>query len=137
MDAALKLEAQELLARAAYALDEHDPDMLGDCFAPEADFHMRIAGTDPIPPFIGHAAIMGLFRGAMEAQTDKRRHVISNMFVESGDDTACRVNSNLTLFGTENGVIRLICAGMYRDSMVRRDGRWWITERCIELDLSY
>ena len=36
-----------------------------------------------------------------------------------------------------NGAIRLICAGLYRDRFVRRDGRWYITERRLELDLPY
>ena len=45
--------------------------------------------------------------------------------------------SNLTLFGTENGVIRLISAALYRDRVVRRDGRWLLAERSIELDLPY
>ena len=80
---------------------------------------------------------MGLFSGAMAAQTDKRRHVVSNIFFDEAGDTTCRVFSNLTLFGTENGAIRLICAGLYRDRFVRRDGRWYITERRLELDLPY
>ena len=137
MDTTLKLEIHELLSRAAYALDEHALEMLGDCFAPEAEFHLQIAGAPPIPPFVGHTAIMGLFSGAMAAQTDKRRHVVSNIFFDEAGDTACRVFSNLTLFGTENGVIRLICAGLYRDRFVRRGGRWYITERRLELDAPY
>ena len=137
MDTTLKLEVHELLSRAAYALDEHSLEMLGDGFAPEAEFHLHIAGAPPIPPFVGHAAIMGLFKGAMDAQTDKRRHVVSNIFFDEEGDTACRVFSNLTLFGTENGVIRLICTGLYRDRLVRRGGRWWIAERRLDLDAPY
>ena len=137
MDATDKLSAHELLARAAYGLDEHDLAALGACFAPEAEFHMRIAGQDPIPPFVGHEAIMGLFKGAMDSQTDKRRHVISNAFFTEEGAEHCAMVSNLTLFGTENGQPRLICTALYRDRLVRREGHWLIRERRIELDSSY
>ncbi len=137
MDAGLKLEVHELLSRAAYALDEQDLQMLGACFAPEAEFRMQIAGNPPIPPFVGHAAIMELMRNSMATQTDKRRHVVSNIFFAAEGDTEARVVSNLTLFGTENGVIRLISTALYRDRVVRRDGRWLLAERSIELDLPY
>jgi 3-phenylpropionate/cinnamic acid dioxygenase small subunit len=73
----------------------------------------------------------------MAAQTDKRRHVVSNaFFTEEGDET-CAVVSNLTLFGTENGAPRLICTALYRDRLVRQGGRWLIAERHIELDSNY
>ena len=137
MDAGLKLEVHELLSRAAYALDEQDLEMLGACFAPEAEFRMQIAGNPPIPPFVGHAAIMELMRNAMATQTDKRRHVVSNIFFAAEGDSEVRVVSNLTLFGTENAVIRLISTALYRDRVVRRDGRWLLAERNIELDLPY
>ncbi|MFM7274283.1 MAG: nuclear transport factor 2 family protein [Gammaproteobacteria bacterium] len=137
MDASAKLAVHELLSRAAYGLDEHDIDLLGGCFAPDAEFHMQIAGQGPIPPFVGHAAIIGLFRGAMDAQTDKRRHLISNIFFTEEGAERCAVLSNLTLFGTENGTPRLICTALYRDRLALRDGRWFITERRIELDSSY
>lgn len=137
MDAGLKLEVHELLSRAAYALDERDLEMLAACFAPEANFLLSIAGADPIAPLIGHAAIMGLMRTSMDAQTDKRRHVVSNIFFETEGDTEARVLSNLTLFGTENGAARLICTALYRDRVVRRDGRWLLAERSIHLDSPY
>ena len=137
MDTGSKLAALELLSRAAYGLDEHDLDTLGACFAPDATFHMRIADNDPLPPFVGHDAIMGLFRGAIDGQTDKRRHVVSNAFFTEEGENACAVVSNLTLFGTENGTPRLICTALYRDRLVRNGARWLIAERRIELDSSY
>ena len=137
MDAAAKLAVHELLSRAAFGLDEHDIDLLGACFAPEAEFQMQIAGQGPIPPFVGHEAIMGLFRGAIAAQTDKRRHVISNIHFTEVAATHCVVLSNLTLFGTQDGAPRLICTALYRDRCVLRDGRWLLATRRIELDSSY
>ena len=129
IDAGLKLEVHELLSRAAYALDEQDLQMLGACFAPEAEFRMQIAGNAPIPPFVGHAAIMELMRNAMAAQTDDRRHVVSNIFFEAGE-TDARVISNLTLLATESGVGS---PDERRHStairVVKRDGRWLLADR--------
>lgn len=137
MKAEQKLQIHELLARAAYALDEHDLGLLGPCFAQDADLLIRIAGRDPAGPFDGHPAIMQLMRDSMAAQTDKRRHVISNIFFEDYSVDDAQVVSNLTLFATENGAIRLVCAGVYHDRVVRIDGHWCIASRCIDLDLPY
>ena len=128
-----KLAVHELLGRAAYAYDERDLVMLEDCFSADAHFSMRIAGGDLVGPFEGREAIMGLMKGAMEAQTDVRRHVISNIFFEEGAEQPTVV-SNLTLVATEDGEIRLLSAGVYRDTVVEEAGRWRVLARHLELD---
>lgn len=67
-----KLAIHELLARAAYAYDERDMDMLERCFTRSASMSIRITGGDLMGPFEGRDTIMGLFRTSMEAQTDVR-----------------------------------------------------------------
>ena len=128
-----KLAVHELLGRAAYAYDERDLVMLEDCFSADARFSMRIAGGDLVGPFEGREAIMGLMKGAMEAQTDVRRHVISNIFFDEGAEQPTVV-SNLTLVATEDGEIRLLSAGVYRDTVVEQGGRWRVLARHLELD---
>lgn len=134
-----KLAIHELLSRAAYALDERDVDMLAASFAVDASFSMRIAGGDLIGPFETREGIMQLMTGAMAEQTDKRRHVVSNIFFPA--DTAVgegvAVVSNLTLFATENGEISLLSAGVYHDRVVKREGAWQLLQRHLELDKSY
>ena len=133
LDTAEKLAIHELLSKAAYAYDARDLPMLEAGFAKSASFSMRIAGGDLVGPFQGRDGIVAMYAGAMEAQSDVRRHVISNLFF---DETATDVTviSNLTLFATDNGETKLLCTGVYRDALVLEDGTWRILDRHLELD---
>lgn len=137
MDITNKIAIHELLGRASYGLDERDLTMLESCFAKDAKFIINIAGADPIPPFEGRQTIMKLMTDSMEEQKDKRRHVASNIFFESEGDDAADVISNLTLYAIENGAIKLVSSGIYKDKVVNRDGSWQILVRDLYLDLPY
>ena len=132
-----KMAIQELLSRAAYSLDERVEDVLAACFAEDAEFSLRIAGGDLVGPFTGREGIMTLMTDSFAQQTDQRRHVVSNIFFESAADQKATVMSNLTLFSTENGEIRLITAGVYKDEVVNNDGEWRLHRRHLNLDLPY
>ena len=132
-----KLAIQELMSRVAYGLDMRDLDMLAGCFATDAAFTMNIAGGDLIGPFENRDGIMKLMTDSMEQQTDQRRHNVSNLFFETEGDEAAVVISNLTLFATENGEIRLITTGVYRDSVIRVGDDWHLKHRHLDLDLPY
>ena len=132
-----KLKISELLSRAAYALDERDVAMLSACFSKEASFTMRIAEGDMIGPFEGREGIMKLMTDSMDQQTDKRRHVVSNIFFESSDGNNVSVVSNLTLFATENEEIQVLSAGVYHDQVVKTDNNWELHRRHLDLDKSY
>ena len=131
-----KLAIHELLGRGALAYDERDLPTLESGFMPDASLSMRIAGGDLIGPFEGRDAIMKLFTDSMAEQTDVRRHVVSNIFFDESGTLPIAI-SNLTLVATENGEIKLLTAGLYRDSMVQNNGQWRIASRHIELDKSY
>ena len=139
LDSGEKFAIHELLSRAAYALDERDVEMLAASFAEDASFSMRIVGGDLIGPFESREGIMQLMTGAMAEQTDKRRHVVSNIFfpADAGPGEGVAVVSNLTLFATENGAISLLSAGVYHDRVVQREGSWQLLQRHLELDKSY
>jgi 3-phenylpropionate/cinnamic acid dioxygenase small subunit len=139
LDATEKLAIHELLARAAYALDERNLDMLAASFAADARFTLRIARGELIGPFEGREGIMQLMTSAMAEQTDKRRHVVSNVFFtpEADESGAVAVVSNLTLLATEHGEIALMSAGIYEDLVVQRDGVWQILRRHLDLDKPY
>ena len=132
-----KLKISELLSRSAYALDERDVDMLSACFSEEANFTMRIAGGDMIGPFEGRESIMKLMTDSMDQQTDKRRHVVSNIFFESSEGTNVSVVSNLTLFATENEEIQVLSAGVYHDQVVKTGNNWELHRRHLDLDKPY
>ena len=137
MDATNKLEIYELLARSAYALDERKLEVLEDTFSEGAAFVIDIAGVDGEVSFEGRDAIMGLMKNSMAEQSDQRRHVVTNVFIESTGDARAVAISNITLTSVEDGAIRLVTSGLYRDEVVCEDGRWRIAGRRIELDMAY
>lgn len=137
MDTENKLAIYDLLGRAAYALDEREIDLLASCFADDAKFIITIAGADPIPPFEGRDGIMKLMTDSMEEQTDKRRHVTTNVFFQSEGNDKAEVVSNLTLYSIENGAIRLVSSGLYKDTLVKNNAAWQISVRDLYLDLPY
>ena len=132
-----KLLIQEMLARAAYSFDERKLDMLEQCFAPGATMRVHITGTGDVGPFEGREAIMKLMKDTLDAQTDVRRHVISNFFYEAEEDDTARVVSNLVVFSVEHGKIDVIISGVYRDDVTRTEGGWKISHRHLDLDLPF
>lgn len=143
-----RLAIFELLSRVAYAYDQRDLPGLAECFTSDARFSLHIARAEPMAPCAGREAIMTLYRDAMAAQTDVRRHVISNpFFIETGIETGVEtgiesgaeptVVSNLTLLATEDGQCRLLCTGVYRDTLRRVDSRWRLHRRHLDLDSAY
>ena len=137
MDTTDKLEICELLARSAYALDQRQLEVLEDTFSPGASFVIDIAGVDGEVSFAGRDAIMGLMKDSMAQQSDQRRHVISNVFFESEGDARAVAVSNITITSVEDGAIRLVTTGLYRDEVTREGGQWRIAGRRIELDMAY
>ncbi|KGE05076.1 nuclear transport factor 2 family protein [Pseudohaliea rubra] len=140
-DTTARAAIEELLSRSAYALDEREDAMLAACFAEDALFSLRIAGGDLVGPFEGRDAIMGLMRGAWAEQTDKRRHVVANVFYPPADAAtvagAVPVRSYLALMATEDGVVQLLCTGVYHDEALWNGERWELVRRHLDLDKSY
>ena len=132
-----KLAIQELLSRAAYAFDERKLDILEACFTPDASMLIDITAVGEVGPFDGREAIMQLMKDTIAAQTDVRRHVISNFFFEAEMYKSGRVVSSVVVFSVENGEINVIISGIYRDDVVRRNGEWQISHRHLDLDLPF
>ncbi len=130
-------EIAELLSRSAFALDQKDLAALEAGFHTDASFTLVIDGVDEPSVFAGREAIMGLMKGALDAQTDVRKHVISNVWYESESASEAVVVSYLTLMATENGATQLITTGIYRDRVVRGDAGWLVADRHLTLDRPY
>ncbi len=137
MDTTDKLMIAELLARSAYGLDAKNLDTLEACFTQSATFTLAIEGVAEVSQFSGRDEIMGLFKGALDVQTDERKHVISNIWYADESDNAATVVSYLSLFATENGLTILVTTGLYTDKVVKQDGRWLIEGRDLKLDRPY
>jgi len=137
IDAETKLEILELLARSAHALDERDLARLEACFAPNAALVIEIAGGAGPARFEGRDKIMGLMRDSLAVQKDKRRHVTTNTIFLAKNGGEVSLVSNLTLTSVENGAIRLVTSGLYRDRVRKDGGRWLLVERRVDLDMAY
>lgn len=137
MKPADKLEIHELLARAVHGLDQRNPSMIEACFTEGAIFELEIKGADEIPPFEGRATIMQLMIDSMNAHSEDRRHVVSNIFFESeADDTAVAV-STLVAFQSEHGKTGVMTSGVYTDQLRKADGVWLISRRHLALDVPF
>ncbi|MBM4761821.1 nuclear transport factor 2 family protein [Bacillus sp. B15-48] len=130
-----KLAVHELLYRAAYGYDSHNVEMLTECFVENAVMTLRVGAGDLIGPYDGQEAIVNFMKRAMKKQTDKRLHQISNIFFENEGEDEATTLSSLTLFATENGVCQLLSTGIYRDEVVKVDGRWRISKRHLDIEL--
>ena len=131
-------DIENLLGKASWGYDEADPDLIASCFADDARMSLRI-GRDGqlIGPFEGRAAIRALHADSMAAQTDQRRHNLSNLWFEKETADEATTVTNLTLLSIEDGAIRVLSSGWYRDQLVHRDGTWLIADRYCYLDLPY
>jgi len=132
-----KLAIYELLNRAAYYFDVRDIDRIEACYREDARMLVEIDGGDTFGPFEGRDPIMELMRGTLEAQKDKRRHIICDVFFESEGDSEATVVSTLVVTSVENDAMTLVTSGVYRD-LVRREGSdWLIADRHLELDRGF
>jgi ketosteroid isomerase-like protein len=133
-----RAEIENVLGRASWGYDENDVDLIAAQFTESATMTMQIGRDgDVIGPFEGREAIRKLHADSLAAQTDQRRHNLSNVvLVEESPDTAT-TTSNLTLLSIENGAVRVLSSGWYRDDLVKSGGEWLIATRHIYLDLPY
>jgi len=133
-----RAEIENVLGRASWGYDENDVDLIAAQFTETATMTMQIGRDgDVIGPFEGRDAIRKLHADSLAAQTDQRRHNLSNLvLVKESPDTAS-TTSNLTLLSIENGVVRVLSSGWYRDDLVKTGGEWLIATRHIYLDLPY
>jgi 3-phenylpropionate/cinnamic acid dioxygenase small subunit len=129
---------ENTLYRAAWGFDENDIDLVAAQFTENARMTLQIGRDgDLIGPFEGRAAIRKLHADSFAAQTDQRRHNISNLIIEKETEDSASTVSNLTLLSIENGAARVLSTGWYRDELVRDGGDWLIQNRHIYLDLPY
>lgn len=131
-------EIENAIHRAAWGYDENDVGLIAEQFTTDAVLTMQIGRDgDTIGPFAGREAIRKLHADSLVSQTDQRRHNVSNLIIGSETADAASTWANLTLLSVENGTIRVLSSGYYRDEFVRDDGTWRIVTRHIYLDLPY
>ena len=114
--------------------DKRDFDLLESCFTDDISFTVHIAGGDTVGPLQPRKDVLEFFRAALSAQTDQRRHVLTNFrYVEEGASSA-KVAAYLSLIVTDNGQTVTKSAGGYQTEIVLDGGQWRFQSMILDLD---
>lgn len=127
----------ETLNRYGWALDERDAVALADCFTEDMVFEGTVAGNVPVGPYNGRVAVMEWLEAFWEIQTDQRRHIVVNTIVNDLSGDSATALSYLFLTAAENGVMRPVTTGFYRNAMAKQDGIWRISHFYAGFDAPY
>jgi ketosteroid isomerase-like protein len=134
LDPAERLAVHQTLARYAFALDHGDLVELAGILSEDATWTANIAGEVEQGPFVGRAAILDLVRGATEAQTDQRRHNLTNMVIRRADADTAVVWAYLMLTSNAGGSATVIATGFYTFTLEHAEGEWRIAKVFVGLD---
>jgi hypothetical protein len=132
-----KQAISEILGKLGWAYDTGHLDFFETIYADDSRFTISIAGKGQVGDYRGRDVIMGLYQGAKAAQTDQRRHCVSNIFFSEETETSATVVSYLTLLATQDGATRVLCTGIYTDRFLLAGGAWRIQHRDLALDAPY
>ncbi|MEU6556366.1 nuclear transport factor 2 family protein [Streptomyces sp. NPDC046915] len=129
-----QLAVQQTLARYAFALDHGDLVALEGVLTEDATWTAMTADEVEQGPFVGRAAILDLVRGATAAQTDQRRHNLTNMVLRRADADTAVVWAYLMLTSNAGGSPTLITTGFYTFTLQYTDSEWRIANLFVGLD---
>jgi len=117
--------------------DQRDFDLLESCFTEDAAFIVHIAGGDTVGPLAPRKKVMEFFRAALGAQTDRRRHVLTNFrYLDESADRAL-MTAYLSLIVTDQGATVTKSAGVYDNEVVLDQGRWRFRSVNLHLDAPF
>lgn len=122
-----RIGIEDLLTALCRAVDDRDPDRLGELVVPDVHFDMGHAVLE------GRQVVIDAFRARAQDLSFTARHTWSNLTVEAvGDDHATVTSIFATFAHLRNGdaITPVWRAGDTRDRMVREsDGRWLLAAR--------
>jgi hypothetical protein len=128
---------EQLFAQYGWPMDTKDFGNLNTVFTKDAKFTVQIAGGDTYGPIEGREAIYDFVSQTVGAQTDQRRHVITNTRIERATDDGATATAILTLLVVDNGQIEVKSSGLYRGQIVKEDGEWRFADLHLYLDLPF
>jgi hypothetical protein len=109
------------MSRFLLGVDEQDAGMIRSTLTEDAETCMFLDGVKMGPP-PGREGVVGYLEEFWKAQTDQRRHVLSNAIVESESPGAAVLAFYLTLYATKDRKLRPVATGRYRVHFVSTDG---------------
>ncbi|MEU6418559.1 nuclear transport factor 2 family protein [Streptomyces spiralis] len=133
-DPAEQLAVQQTLVRYVFALDHGDLEALESLLTEDVSWTAVIADAVEQGPYLGRAAVLDLVRGATEAQTDQRRHHLTNMVFRRADADTAVVWSYLMLTTNAGGSPALVSTGFYTFTLRHTEGEWRIARLLVGLD---
>ena len=122
-------QVAELFAKFGAAVDQHRAETLIDVLADGASFEVIVAGGDTYGPFSPRSAVIEFVGSTVTAQTDQRRHCITNFRREGGS-----VFAYLSLLVTEDGELTPQSTGVYEATLTTEDGQPRINTLRLTLD---
>lgn len=118
----------ERIARYGWTYDERDATGLGECFTQDGVWQGRIMGSQEIGPFAGRPAIVEFLTGFWDEQADQRRHVFTNVVVDTLGGDRATAQAYLVLLASSDERTAIETAGPYRFEAARDDdGIWRLT----------
>lgn len=135
--AADRIMIAERIARYGWGYDERNEALLADCFTADAVWEGSIMGGDVAGPCVGREAIVEFLKGFWVQQTDQRRHIFTNVLVESlSGDTAVAV-AYLLLTASADGAMTPVTVGPYRWDLRNEAGVWRVTHLAAGFDAPF
>lgn len=119
------------------ANDRHDLELMESCFTEDASFTIHIAGADSIGPLQPRKEAVAFFRDTLTAQTDRRRHVLTNFRYSEDTEMSARMAAYLSLLVTDEGQTVTKSAGVYEAEVVLDSGRWRFRSMVLTLDSAF
>jgi ketosteroid isomerase-like protein len=123
-----------LLSSFAWGLDSQSPDRVLACYAPGATYSITTVDGATIGPYVGHDAIRAHLESTIGAQTDVRRHVITNVRLGETTDGVLEVFAYLSLMVTDQQVLKATATGIYTFHVQTDEGELRLQESNVTLD---
>lgn len=122
---------QQLFSLYAWSMDGRELHRLNDVFAEGSAFVGSFPGGEF--DFQGKAELVGFITETTNAQTDQRRHVITNLMFES----ETRARAFLSLCVVDGGNVELKTTGVYTVDVVEEDGALRFKRMQLDLDAGF
>jgi len=129
--------SSQLFADYAWYNDLRDVEGIGSLCSDDVEMTVEITGAQTAGPFSGRATIMAFIGSAMSRSNDQRRHVITNVRVESVSEGELTATAFLTLIIIEGGELRVQTTGVYRFLALRSPDGLRIRRIHLSLDRAY
>lgn len=129
---------EQLFADYAWPLDTGEWDGFEDLFTADVSVRISIAGEQVMGPLVGRSVVLETLSAAARAQTDVRRHVISNLRLKPVNESEIDATAILTLLVVDGAALNVRSSGLYLARVMRgADDKWRFREMQIALDVAF